>query len=137
MKKLSRLNYQQNTKNIYTPLIELKRWGRYLNQRIYPDKQPASLFGTIADYGIHLGPVQYLEATLPDPTLKQTQRVWAFMPEPIKQAIFLFYAMDGELSFKARRMKVPRGMFLKWIGIGEDFYLQYRDTDFSAFDVDL
>ena len=137
MGKLLKLNYQQSTKSIYTPLIELRRWGRYLNNRIYPDHQPASIFGTIADYGIHLGPVQYLTENIPDTMLRQTQRVWAFMPEPQKQAVFLFYAMDGEAMFKARRMKVSRSLFLNWVRMGEDFYLKYRDTDFSCFDVDF
>jgi len=134
MPKLLRLNYQGNTNTSSNSLIELKRWGRCLNRLIYPERQPASIFGTIADYGIHLGPVQYLSAIMPDPTLRQTQRVWAFMPEPEKQAVFLFYAMNGEASFKARRMKVPRGAFLKLVISGEDFYLKYRDTNFSALD---
>jgi hypothetical protein len=114
-------------------VIELKRWGRCLHRLIYPERQPASIFGSIAEYGIPLGPVQYLESTLPDDSLQQTHRVWAFMPEPAKQAVFLFYAMNGETAFKARRMKVPRGTFLKMLREGEDFYLRYRDTDFSAF----
>jgi hypothetical protein len=131
MPKRLRLNYRVNTSPSSNTLIDLKRWGRYLNRLIYPDRQPASIFGTVSDYGIHLGPVQYTEATMPDLQLVQTHRVWAFMPTHCKIAVFLFYAMNGELAFKARRMKVPRGTFLGWLRMGEDFYLKYRDTDFS------
>lgn len=84
---------------------------------------------------MHLGPVQYLNAAMPDTMLAQTHRVWAFMPDQSKVAVFLFYAMNGEAAFKARRMKVPRGTFLRWLKVGQEFYLKYRDTDFSTLDV--
>lgn len=131
MPKLLKLNYQNNTAAIYDPLTELKRWGRYLNRLIYPDKSPASIFGVISEHGMSLGPVIYTESTIPDPMLLQTHRVWAFMPPESKVAIFLFYAMNGEAGFKARRMKVPRGTFMAWVKAGQNFYLRHRNTDFS------
>lgn len=132
MPKRLRLNYQQNTENSSNSLIELKRWGRFLNRHIYPDRQPASIFGTVSDYGLHLGPVQYVDTPMPDPRLIQTHRVWAFMPPQYKVAIFMFYAMNGEAVFKARRLKINRLRFMNWVKFGEDFYLKYRDTDFSS-----
>jgi hypothetical protein len=134
MPKLLRLNYQDNTNKSSNSLIELKRWGRFLNRHIYPDKSPASIFGTVSEYGMHLGPVQYLDTAMPDLGLLQTHRVWAFMPPACKVAVFLYYAMNGEAAFKARRMKVPRVTFLEWVLLGEDFYLKYRDTDFRTLD---
>lgn len=131
MPKLLKLNYQTTTANICDPLQDLKKWGRYLNRLIYPDKQPVSIFGTVSDYGLPLGPVQYTESAMPDLQLVQTHRVWAWMQPECKVAVFLFYAMNGEIAFKARRMKVPRGTFLRWLRSGENFYLKYRDTDFS------
>lgn len=81
-----------------------------------------------------LGPVQYTESAMPDLQLLQTHRVWAFMPTAYKLAVFLFYAMNGDAVFKARRLNVNRGRFMGWVRLGEDFYLKYRDTNFSALD---
>ena len=130
MPRLLELNYQSDTTPSYNPLIELKRWGRFLNRRIYPERDPISIFGTISEYGMPLGPVQYVDSEMPDPMLLQTHRVWAFMPPASKVAIFLFYAMNGEAGFKARRMKVPRGTFMNWVRAGQNFYLQYRNVNF-------
>lgn len=114
---------------------ELKRWGRYLNARLYIRTQPGSILAKVMLYGVNVPSGYYSPIKLEDPFIQHTQRVWAFMPEPSRQVVFLYFAMFGNRSFKARRLNMTLNEFNQSLNRGIDFYERYRGTDFSGFDV--
>lgn len=124
---------------------DLRAWGRYNKKNLYEERAPTCIIGMLQKYGLRLGPVHYEQSVCFDnPAVDQVDKVYQFMPEKMRVALFLYYSVTKNKTWCVTRLKrlnaenpeLPtidsRQAFDYWLAKGRETYAASRHIDFSS-----
>jgi len=111
---------------------DLRRWGRYIRNRIYLHSDPGCILGNMVEYGAWIRSAYTSpNEAITDHRIEQTRKILVFMPEELFSTLFMQYVMDCEPRFRYRRLQLTREAFFYRLAKAMRFYDAYKDTNIS------